>query len=451
MKGLSQVFSALILLIIIITTFALLHPIIFSQSEKALENVEGMIERGEKSVKLRVSTVYAFKDENGITHIMLWNHGKESVKIIMLIVNLTKLQINEVIGPGEYWTWEGITGDDVIIIFEGGYIYEIKVERRIKFSLPEPTSSIITTTGTITQTRTETQTTTTTETITMTETTTGPTYITTLTTTTTNTLTTTITSTITYASYTTTTTTITTTRTFTTTILGPLIYLINIIGAPSSYTSRHTFIAGIEDAANRKGINIIEINTWNRLKQFFKNPPDNIIVINAHGSILPKPDTFTSSHEYINRIAENIMNHKWVWVSVESVPFNQVYDQSTNSTTLLGNMGIVWFLNALGAPASISTGLKQFNINIIGQSAWQSFGYNPVDIIGGARSFHFSQLSPIVVRYYNPDSSIYDGGFALKPPGGGAWVYIATSIVGEFVGGKSAVVFGWTTAVSYWG
>jgi len=93
------------------------------------------------------------------------------------------------------------------------------------------------------------------------------------------------------------------------------------------------------------------VDTWDKLDRLIRNPPPKAIVVNAHGELVPMPDTWSSWGEYFTRIGEDIRDRGWIWVSVKGYPFFYYFNESSGTIVTVGSQGVNTVLSVVGASA----------------------------------------------------------------------------------------------------
>ena len=73
--------------------------------------------------------------------------------------------------------------------------------------------------------------------------------------------------------------------------------------------------------ASAEGLNVQVISSYDQLDALVRNPPSNVVVINAHGETLPMPASWgTSWQPYYDQLASDISSHGWTFVSIAGYP-----------------------------------------------------------------------------------------------------------------------------------
>lgn len=393
-RGVSLTIVALILLMIAVASFSITYPIITSNVVRTFNAVKGVVQKYKKLTKMEIKTIYAFKDVNGTAHILVWNAGDEEARLIYVISGGVKYKVNETIQPGQFFKWEGSALDEIMLVFKNGRVYKIPITATIKIPPPMIMTDYITETTTITTTMTQTETTTTTITTTLTGTTTL-----------TTTVAATETTTTTYVSYTTTTGTLTTTvtsgSTTTTTITedteGPPIFIINIQGV-SYYDTPQGLTQNLKAFAESNNLLVVVIDSWDDYEYLLKNPPKNIVVINAHGSNTPILQG--SAHQRLSELGKIVMKNGWIWVSIGTQPFSYV-QKKYQPPDHVGESGLDWFLEEAGGDGAYRSGETQI-LTGTGQDAADLYDLNPPESIMFTGTVEVNSLD-IVYEFYTGD------------------------------------------------
>lgn len=69
------------------------------------------------------------------------------------------------------------------------------------------------------------------------------------------------------------------------------------------------------------------VDTLTDLNELLSDPPEECILLNAHGESFPKPANWTSWEEFFNRLGDNIHDRGWIIISVTGIP---LYYYGTN-------------------------------------------------------------------------------------------------------------------------
>lgn len=81
------------------------------------------------------------------------------------------------------------------------------------------------------------------------------------------------------------------------------------------------------------------VDSWSELDSLIRDPPTGVVVVNAHGELVPMPSTWSSWEDYFKKIGVNIRDYGWIWVSVKGYPFYYYYKEGEGKFTV-GSSGV---------------------------------------------------------------------------------------------------------------
>jgi hypothetical protein len=100
--------------------------------------------------------------------------------------------------------------------------------------------------------------------------------------------------------------------------------------------------------ARNRGLNITIIDSIHGFSDLVHNPPEDAIVINTHGEIVPvRPSE--NWRDFFLRIGNAVRNHGWVFVSIAGYPF--YYSGPDDQANLCERAGLDAFLSVIGVEA----------------------------------------------------------------------------------------------------
>jgi hypothetical protein len=164
------------------------------------------------------------------------------------------------------------------------------------------------------------------------------------------------------------------------------IYILNIsTSGNSAVWDRNNVTRGVRDAVG-DAVNNTElkvtgetfrvtiVNSSDQLLDMVNNGANytNSVFINAHGEVLPIPDTYyNDSLTWIDKIADNCRNHGWIWAQIAGYPFYYIGNTHYWETPqTIGPKGLQRFLgdNTTSASTLNETlrewGLTEDNVNV---------------------------------------------------------------------------------------
>ncbi len=127
----------------------------------------------------------------------------------------------------------------------------------------------------------------------------------------------------------------------------PEVYLIDINGVGTwwSYVDSTSIAQAAKALFEANGYRVEIVNDLVSLNFLVNNPPDNVIVINTHGEIMPMPPSWPNWDTYFVKLGNNVKDHGWIFVSTVGYPFFY-YDQGSGMVAV-GGSGVNTFLSVV--------------------------------------------------------------------------------------------------------
>jgi len=199
----------------------------------------------------------------------------------------------------------------------------------------------------------------------------------------------------------------------------PKIYILNIDEVSSHWINNprnvRQSIVNVLDRIKYDNNKVCQIENLEDWKVLVNNPPDNIIIINCHGEVLPIPQEHMENWQrFYHSLGNNIHNNKWIFVSLTGYSlFSYACDMRIIETK--GNNGYMGE-NGLNEILSIIHGsincreASDIIISKHGNRALRNINTNITPILKADRSAK-SIIKPYRVFYYG---KINEGVIALK-------------------------------------
>ena len=212
-------------------------------------------------------------------------------------------------------------------------------------------------------------------------------------------------------------------------------YLICVDGVSGHWVDAPTFYQGCIDVLSQAGdATVTKISTLSDLDSLVRNPPEGAVVINCHGELIPRPDTWANWQSYFLAIAENVKTKGWIFATAVGYPL--FYTQLEG----IGSAGLNTFLSSVGASAD-AWGNTAHAPTTEGTEALSKFGVTAANPLSGVRTVAWYGIAPSY-RFY-AESGGRDLAAAVKM-GGGFYLNAETSQLSNRDGGKYAAAF------AYW-
>lgn len=118
---------------------------------------------------------------------------------------------------------------------------------------------------------------------------------------------------------------------------SPQVYLIDIQGVGTWWPMwNSTEIAmAAKTLFEANGFEVEIITNFSRLDFIVNNPPENVIVINTHGEVMPMSTSWSDWTTYFTKLGNNVKDHAWIFVSVLGYPLFY-YDQGSGMVCVWG-------------------------------------------------------------------------------------------------------------------
>lgn len=101
------------------------------------------------------------------------------------------------------------------------------------------------------------------------------------------------------------------------------IYVLSIVSVRYDWINNPDNIFNrTRELASARGHNVIHVTSLAELQALVSTPPENAVIINGHGEALPIPEEEHGNWiSFITKLAHNVREHGWVWVSITGYPF----------------------------------------------------------------------------------------------------------------------------------
>lgn len=101
------------------------------------------------------------------------------------------------------------------------------------------------------------------------------------------------------------------------------VVMLNIDGLTHRNVNLSPVVAdSIRRMALGRGYEVRSISSLAELDKFLDNPPQDAMVFNLHGELIPIPPSFANRwRDYFQDLARHVKNDGWIWVSLAGYPF----------------------------------------------------------------------------------------------------------------------------------
>jgi hypothetical protein len=148
------------------------------------------------------------------------------------------------------------------------------------------------------------------------------------------------------------------------------------------------------------------ISSYDQLDALLRNPPSNIIVINAHGETVPMPESWgTSWQPYYDQLASDVSSHGWTFVSIAGYPLFWTISPIQPNPPSPGQDGLSRFLSGVGGQATTAWSSATGDLTPAGSQAADYFGLSFPLTQPFSRAVSWQGVSPVVV-FYDGSSSV---------------------------------------------
>jgi serine/threonine protein kinase len=190
-------------------------------------------------------------------------------------------------------------------------------------------------------------------------------------------------------------------------------YVIAIPGVASSMVANPQAVASeITSVAYGKGLTVQVVSSYDQLDSLVRNPPSNVIVINAHGETIPMPASWGASWQtYYDRLASDVSNQGWTFVSIAGYPLYWTISPIQPNPPAPGEAGLRRFLTGVGGQATTAWASTTGTLTSAGSQAASYYGLSFPSTQSFARAVDWQGVTPIVTFY---DGSSPVGASAIK-------------------------------------
>jgi serine/threonine protein kinase len=202
-------------------------------------------------------------------------------------------------------------------------------------------------------------------------------------------------------------------------------YVIAIPGVAFSMVASPQAVASeITSVAYGKGLTVQVVSSYDQLDSLVRDPPSNVIVINAHGETVPMPASWgTSWQTYYDRLASDVSNQGWTFVSIAGYPLYWTISPIQPNPPAPGEAGLRRFLTGVGGQGTTAWAATTSTLTSAGSQAASYYGLSFPSTQSFARAVDWQGVTPIVTFY---DDSSPVGASAIKM-GNGYFITIGLS------------------------
>ncbi|MGA8856965.1 MAG: hypothetical protein WB643_07345, partial [Candidatus Bathyarchaeia archaeon] len=183
-------------------------------------------------------------------------------------------------------------------------------------------------------------------------------------------------------------------------VVSAQIYVIAIPGAAASGVSDPQAVANeVSSVASQKALTVQVISSYDALDVLVRNPPSNVIVINAHGETVPMPASWGSSWQpYYDQLSSDVTNHGWILVSIVGYPLYWLTSPVQPTPTSPGPDGLNRFLSVVGGQAN-AWYTTTSTLTTAGSQDAAYFGVSVPASQTFPRAISWTGITPIIVYY----------------------------------------------------
>ena len=183
------------------------------------------------------------------------------------------------------------------------------------------------------------------------------------------------------------------------------VYVIDIANIRSEWIGNPSNVRqAIQELVTPKGYKVNHISSLEELDTLVRNPPDNIVLINAHGEVVPLPKSWKGNwQDYFVALGNNVKDHGWVFVSITGYPFfyyahDMARHEVTGSLGFMGENGLNYFLSVVDANANCRAPAI-VKITEQGLKAGQNVGLDLPLEFGASRCAMWRNVKPAKIFY----------------------------------------------------
>lgn len=177
------------------------------------------------------------------------------------------------------------------------------------------------------------------------------------------------------------------------------VHVISIPGVSHGWIyNPNNVVTQIREFCASNNCEVIEIKTLDGLDKIIRNPPERLILINAHGETIPIPKSWENWRPYLHTISNNIIEKGWIVVSITGMPF-WYYSSDENDIEIQWN-GINELLSSIEIEVLRNLMYGWTEITKFGKNISRIFDVPLVDSLLFSRLLKFTNLTNITKSMY---------------------------------------------------
>ncbi len=201
-------------------------------------------------------------------------------------------------------------------------------------------------------------------------------------------------------------------------------YVLRAHDSNSSWTNA-TDVAGncTEFLRRQESVEVRPLDYLGQFIRLVRDPPDDIVIINAHGEAVPYDEVTPDWQSFYRAIALNIIERGWIWINTAGWPF-YYYSRNASDLKPVEGSGMVTFLSVMQGVSADPGGGGEFTGDATAEARRinATFHAGLKDRVNATRSITTTGLEPFRIYYSGMTESRY--AVAAFGMGRGAFVHM---------------------------